>query len=115
MLSEPLFKAEKSMRLWLAILLLAGLTACAAGGDETRYRFGVSGDRPLPAAATDNQATAALLDWKATQICTLGYRLVKHDEMNAEGNARQIVDNHIHCNNYHPSFDPTSLSWQTMF
>jgi hypothetical protein len=100
------------MRFWLAILFLAGLTACAADKDQPRYQFGVSGDRPVAAA---NPATTALLDWKATQICTLGYRLVRQDTMNAEGGAQQIVDNHIHCNNYHPSFDPTSLSWQTMF
>jgi hypothetical protein len=114
MLSEPDPNAEKSMRFWLAILLLAGLTACAAGNDETRYQFGVSGDRPV-AAPPDNPPTVALLDWKATQICTLGYRLVRQDTMNTEGGAQQIVDNHIHCNDYHPSFDPTSLSWQTMF
>ncbi|HEX4111036.1 MAG TPA: hypothetical protein VH020_00735 [Stellaceae bacterium] len=98
------------MRFWLAILLLTGLTACAADKDDPRYQFGVSGDRPA-AATPGNNTAVALLDWKATQICTLGYRLVRQDTMNTEGGRQQIVDNHLHCNDYHPSFDPSSLSW----
>jgi hypothetical protein len=97
------------MRFWVLILLLAGLTACGADRNEARYQFGVSGDRPVAADLGDRQASEALLDWKARQLCTLGYRIVRQDVMNADS-GREIADNHIHCNGYRPSIGLVNLS-----
>ena len=106
MLSETPFDAEKFMRFfWLPILLLAGLSACSASQNKPRYQFGVSADRPIAATPASGQETQALLAWKAKQLCTLGYRVVKQDTMGAD-QGKQIVDNEIQCNAYHPSFEP---------
>ncbi len=98
------------MRIWVAILILAGLSACGSIGDDSRYRFGVSADRP-PAG---NMPTDVLLAWKANQICTQGYQVLHQDTMRAEGGG-QIVDNHLQCHPYSLSLDPTTYSLATMF
>ena len=92
----------------------AGLSACSASPNAPRYQFGVSADRPTAATPADNQETQALLDWKAKQLCTLGYQIVKQDTIGAD-QGRQIVDNHIQCNAYRPSIDPSDISAQQMF
>src|SRR5579863_5614304 len=98
------------MRYWLAILLAAGVSACAVSADDPRYQFGVSADQSAPG----QPQTAAILEWKAQQICTQGYRVVKQDTMNTETGG-QIVDNHLQCNAYRPSLDPGGLDWPTLF
>src|SRR5579863_6895834 len=97
MLSEARSEAEQSMRVWVPILLLAGLTACTDSPNNPRYQFGVSADRPVPATPAATAATQALLDRKANQLCTLGYQVVKQDEVAAD-QGRQILDNHLQCN-----------------
>ncbi len=98
------------MRIWVAILILAGLSACGTIGDDTRYRFGVSADRP----PSGNMPTDATLAWKANQICTQGYQVLHQDTMNAEGGLH-IIDNHLQCRPYSLSLDPTTYSLSAMF
>jgi hypothetical protein len=98
------------MRICVVILILACLSACGTIGDESRYRFGVSADRP----ASGNMPTEATLAWKANQICTQGYQVLHQDTMRAEGGL-QIVDDHLRCNPYSLSLDPTTYSLATMF
>ncbi|HEY5208679.1 MAG TPA: hypothetical protein VIJ42_04450 [Stellaceae bacterium] len=98
------------MRFWVSLLLLAGLTACAgADRDNSRYQFGISAERPVAAAPVEGQASHALLDWKARQLCTIGYRIIRQDVMTAD-RGNEIVDNHIACTGYHPSIDLATLS-----
>lgn len=98
------------MRFLVVVLLAAGLSACGNIGDDTRYQFGVSADR----SATGNVPTDNLLAWKANQICTRGYQVVQQDTMKAEGGG-DIVDNHLQCNPYRPSFDPSDYFSPAIF
>jgi hypothetical protein len=102
------------MRFWVSILFLAGLSACAAIGDDSRYQFGVSAARPASAAPADDRSAQDLLAWKAGQICTTGYRVIRQDTVNAEGGG-QIVDDHLQCTPYHPSIDVLAVSWPEIF
>jgi hypothetical protein len=86
----------------VSILVLVLLTGACAARDPNRLVFGVSDDRA--AAASDAASDAAVrrnLDWKLSQICTLGYQYVKAETIAAE-NGRQIVDEEVRCNDYHP-------------
>lgn len=98
------------MRFWVAILLTAGLSACGTIGDNNRYGFGVSADRPT----ASGPSTEALLDWKANQICTTGYQVIRQDTVKTEEGG-QIADTHLQCNQYHPSLDVLPASWATIF
>jgi len=100
------------MRPWVAILILAGLSACGTIGDDSRYRFGVSADRP-PSGPMPTDRT---LDWKANQICTQGYQVLQRDTLHGEGGER-IIDDHLQCSPYSPlqTFDPNTYSLATMF
>jgi len=92
---------------WLPLFMLLGfgLGACAPSDrDPARYQFGVSGDRPGAGAATADPQMRAYLDWKARQICTLGYQTVKIDTLTAE-DGLQIIDLEAQCNDYRPSLD----------
>lgn len=97
------------MRFWVAILLMAGLSACGTIGDDLRYRFGVSADRPAPAGSTE-----ALLAWKANQICTTGYEVVGQDTVKTEEGG-QIADNHLQCNPYRPLLGFWNVSWASIY
>jgi hypothetical protein len=94
------------MRFWIAILCLGGLSACADMGDASRYQFGVS--------AMAGPSAPDLLAWKANQICTLGYRVIKQDALASEGGG-QIVDNHLECNPYQPSLDVVAFPLPVIF
>jgi hypothetical protein len=98
------------MRIWVAILILTGLSACGTIGDDSRYWFGVSADRP----PSGNMPTDATLAWKANQICTQGYQVLNQDVMRAEGGLH-IVDDDLKCHPYSLSLDPTTYSLSTMF
>lgn len=106
MLSEVATKGVKRMRFWIAILSLAALSACADIGDSSRYQFGVS--------AVAGPSAPDLLAWKADQLCTLGYRVIKQETLATEDGGR-IVDNHLACNSYHPSLDVVAFSLPAMF
>jgi hypothetical protein len=93
------------MRFVLLILCLGALSACT-DRDAARYQFGVS--------AVASPSAPDQLAWKANQICTLGYQVVKQDTVSAEGGAR-IVDNHLQCNDYHPSLDAFAVNWASIF
>jgi len=99
------------MRSLLPLLLILGLSACAYD-DNSRYRFGVSADRPAGQAM--DAETQAALDAKANQICTHGYETVKTDMLKAEG-GRQIADLHLHCADYSPDFLPSVISLPSIF
>jgi hypothetical protein len=87
------------MRSWhflAAVGLLAGCTTAPA----ERLVLGVSGDRPAGASSeTADAEMRKFLDWKANQICTLGYETVKVDALAAEED-RQIVDEELRCKPY---------------
>jgi hypothetical protein len=91
------------MRLSL-LLAAAGLLAGCTTAPPERLVFGVSGDRPAGSSspAADAQMRE-FLDWKANQICTLGYETVKVDTLAAEQD-QQIVDEELRCRPYrwHP-------------
>jgi len=89
------------MRISILFLCLLGLSACGNIGDDSRYQFGVS--------ATQDTNAQTILAWKANQLCTGGYQVVHQETVRAEG-GNQIVDMHLRCNPYSPSFDPMSLS-----
>jgi hypothetical protein len=88
------------MRLSLLLAAAALLAGCTVGPPE-RLVLGVSGDRAAgPSSEAADAEMRKFLDWKANQICTLGYRTVKVDTLAAE-NDRQIVDEELRCNPYH--------------
>ncbi|MGH7072728.1 MAG: hypothetical protein ACREFD_00800 [Stellaceae bacterium] len=91
------------MRCWVPMLmLLALLAACAPTRETARYTIGVSGDRLANATTPANAAAMrGLLDRRARQICTSGYRIVKVDTIPAK-DGRQIVDLELICNPYRP-------------
>lgn len=102
------------MRFWLSILCVAGLPGCGHPRDEARYQFGVSATQPGPTVAAETPPAADLLAWKANQICTLGYKVVRQDTVPAERGA-QIDDNHLQCNPYRPWLDVFNVSWGNLF
>ena len=102
MLSEGARRAGILMRFAMLFLcLLAG----PLGLRQYRRRFSAVSVRrfggPGPTAPD-------ILAWKANQICTGGYQVVQQETVRAEG-GKQIVDMHLRCNPYSPSFDPMSL------
>jgi hypothetical protein len=102
------------MRFWLSILCVAGVAGCGHSGDDARYQFGVSATQPGPTVAAATPPAADLLAWKANQLCTLGYKVVRQDTISAEGGA-QIDDNHLQCNPYRPWLDVFNVSWGNLF
>ncbi|HXE15926.1 MAG TPA: hypothetical protein VN632_01760 [Stellaceae bacterium] len=88
------------MRISILFLCLLGLSACGNIGDDSRYQFGVS--------AVDGPGGSDTLAWKANQICTRGYQVIRRDTVRAE-DGKQIVDMHVRCNPYSPIVDLTSL------
>jgi hypothetical protein len=124
MLSERDPIMECVMRFWFPIMLLAGLAACSSDRDAARYQFGVSVDRAAATAGTSDAEVQAGLDWKASQICTGGYKIVKVDTLAAE-DGRQIVDRDVQCNEYSPdllpsdaafsNFWPGDITWPSLF
>lgn len=90
------------MRRWLCLAALAVLaSACArTTAEPDRLVFGVSGSRPAGAASAEADAKMrSFLDWKVSQICTLGYDTVKVDTLAAEEN-QQLVDEELRCKPY---------------
>jgi hypothetical protein len=62
--------------------------------------LGVSGDRPAGTASAESDAEMRrFLDWKVSQICTLGYDTVKVETLAAEQDT-QIVDEELRCKPY---------------
>jgi len=87
------------MRVTLSLVFLLLLAACTSGPPE-RLVFGVSGERPAGSSDTQSDAeTRRFLDWKVSQICTLGYDTVKVDTLAAEQDM-QIVDEELRCKPY---------------
>jgi hypothetical protein len=87
------------MRLSLLLAAAVILASCTTAPPE-RLVFGVSGDRP--GGSSSEAADAEMrkfLDWKANQICTLGYQPVKVDTLAAEQD-QQIVDEELRCRPY---------------
>ncbi|HJT09131.1 MAG TPA: hypothetical protein VJ747_19515 [Stellaceae bacterium] len=87
------------MRVALSLVFVLLLAACTSGPPE-RLVFGVSGARP--AGNADAQGDAEMrrfLDWKVSQICTLGYDTVKVETLAAEQDT-QIVDEELRCKPY---------------
>lgn len=104
---DAIGRSEKGglfMRFAILFLCLLGLSACGNIGDDLRYQFGVS--------ATQGPTAPSVLAWKANQICTGGYQVVHQETVRAE-DGKQIVDMHLRCNPYSPSFDP--MSWPAIF
>ena len=99
------------MRRWILVAVLSCLVAaCSSAGDQTRYQFGVSGDRPATEASADSdQAMKKFLDAKANQICTHGYEVVKVETLGAQ-DGKQLVDLDLRCNAYRPSVLPLTFS-----
>jgi len=87
------------MRIALSLVFALLLTACTTAPPE-RLVFGVSGTRPVGAASAESDAEMRrFLDWKVSQICTLGYDTVKVDTLAAEQDM-QIVDEELRCKPY---------------
>ena len=90
-------------------ILSAGLAALVAGcgtfngtvpGDPSRDGLGVSMHQPSEGEAVAvDPAVARTLDWKARQLCTLGYRPTASDIVAAESD-KEIVDQKFQCNDY---------------
>src|SRR5665213_3106675 len=90
-------------------ILTAGLVALVAGcgsfngtvrGDPSRDGLGVSMHQPSEGEAVAvDPAVARTLDWKARQLCTLGYRPTTSDIVPAEGD-KEVVDQKFRCNDY---------------
>jgi hypothetical protein len=94
------------MRRWLPIAALALSVGACTAAEPDRLLFGVAGDRPAGAATaeTDNEMRR-FLDWKLSQICTLGYDTVKVDTLPAEEN-QQIVSENVRCKGYDVNIAP---------
>ena len=90
-------------------ILAAGLAGLVAGcgsfdgmvrGDPGRDVIGVSMHQPSEGEGVAvDPAVARTLDWKASQLCTLGYRPTTEDVAPAEGD-KEIVDQQFRCNDY---------------
>ena len=89
------------MRVTLSLVcVLLPLAACTTTAPPERLAFGVSGTRP--AGSTDAASDAEMrrfLDWKVSQICTLGYDTLKVETLAAEQDS-QIVDEELRCKPY---------------
>jgi hypothetical protein len=85
--------------------MLAPLAALAAGcalapPEPDREVFGVSADRPTSAAnAPADAAVNGVLEWKASQLCTIGWNAVRDRVDPAEDNL-QMVDRELRCTPY---------------
>jgi hypothetical protein len=88
------------MRVTLSLVFVLLLAACTTSAPPERLVFGVSGDRPAGStdAASDTEMRR-FLDWKVSQICTLGYDTVKVETLAAEQDT-QIVDEELRCKPY---------------
>jgi hypothetical protein len=90
-------------------ILAIGLTGLVAGcgsfdgtvrGDPSRDVVGVSMHQPSEGAGVAvDPAVARTLDWKASQLCTLGYQPTAQDVAPAEGD-KEFVDQKFRCNDY---------------
>lgn len=91
------------MRIALSLVFALLLTACTTTAPPERLLFGVSGTRAAGAASAESDAEMRrFLDWKVSQICTLGYDTLKVETLAAEQDM-QIVDEELRCKPYHPS------------
>jgi hypothetical protein len=90
------------MRRWLLLAALSGfVAACALAPPEPdREVFGVSATRPAGAgpAASDAQAQS-VLEWKASQICTIGWDTVGERVDPAE-EGQEMPDRELRCTRY---------------
>jgi hypothetical protein len=87
------------MRVGLSLVFALLLTACTTTPPE-RLEFGVSGTRPAGAASAESDAEMRrFLDWKVSQLCTLGYDTDKVETLAAEQDM-QIVDEQLRCKPY---------------
>lgn len=87
------------MRVTLSLVFVLLVAACTSAPPE-RLVFGVSGARPADSAGAESDAEMRrFLDWKVSQICTLGYETVKVDTLAAEQDT-QIVDEELRCEPY---------------
>ena len=87
------------MRIALSLVFVLSLAACTSAPPE-RLVFGVSGARQAGAATPEADAEMRrFLDWKVSQICTLGYDTVKVETMAAEQDM-EIVDEELRCKPY---------------
>jgi hypothetical protein len=87
------------MRVTLSLVFVLLLAACSDTPPE-RLLLGVSGARPASEANADSDAEMRrFLDWKVSQICTLGYDTVKVETLAAEQDM-QIVDEELRCKPY---------------
>jgi hypothetical protein len=94
------------MRRWLSIAALSLLVGACSATDPNRLVIGVAGDRAAGTASADADGEMRrFLDWKLSQICTLGYDTVKVDTLPAE-EGKQIVDEDARCKGYDVSFTP---------
>jgi hypothetical protein len=88
------------MRAALGLVFMLVLAACTTTAPPERLVFGVSGDRQAGSTGPESDAEMRrFLDWKVSQICTLGYDTVKVDTLAAEQNL-QIVDEELRCKPY---------------
>ncbi|HET7594089.1 MAG TPA: hypothetical protein VFK49_01485 [Stellaceae bacterium] len=88
------------MRAALGFVFALLLTACTTTAPPERLVFGVSGDRPSASTGAESDAEMRrFLDWKVSQICTLGYDTVKVETLGAEQDL-QIVDEELRCKPY---------------
>ena len=89
------------MRIALSLVcVLLPLAACTTTAPPERLVFGVSGTRPAGNSDADGDAEMRrFLDWKVSQICTLGYDTVKVETLAAEQDT-QIVDEELRCKPY---------------
>ena len=88
------------MRVALRLVFTLLLTACTTTAPPERLVFGVSGTRAAGAASTESDAEMRrFLDWKVSQICTLGYDTVEVETLAAEQDM-QIVDEELRCKPY---------------
>ena len=104
------------MRNAILAAALAGLVAGCGSFDGTvrgnaaRDSLGVAMHQPSEGEGVAvDPATARALDWKASQLCTLGYKQVSLDAPPAEGD-KQIVDQQVRCNDYRLSILGIPLS-----
>ncbi len=88
------------MRIALSLVFALLLAACTTTAPPERLVFGVSGTRAVDAASAESDAEMRrFLDWKVSQICTLGYDTVKVETLAAEQDM-QIVDEELRCKPY---------------
>lgn len=90
----------KFMRVTLSLVFVLLVAAGCTSAPPDRLVFGVSGERPAGSVGAESDAEMRrFLDWKVSQICTLGYETVKVDTLAAEQDM-QIVDQELRCKPY---------------